>query len=51
MEIQNSTLSDIDTIFDLYRMAALYMKERFWVHFPEFDRNMVIKEIEEDNGK
>jgi len=47
MDIQNSTIADIDTIFGLYRMAALYMKERFWVHFPEFDRNMVIKEIEE----
>ncbi|MFW2478448.1 MAG: GNAT family N-acetyltransferase [Sediminibacterium sp.] len=47
MEIQNSTIEDIDVIFDLYRMAANYMKERFWVHFPEFNRNMVIREIEE----
>ena len=47
MEILNSTIADIDKIFDLYRMAAQYMKERFPVHFPEFNRNMVIKEIEE----
>ncbi len=46
MEILNSTIADIDKIFDLYRMAAQYMKERFPVHFPEFNRNMVIKEIE-----
>jgi ribosomal protein S18 acetylase RimI-like enzyme len=47
MEIQNSTLADIDRIFELYRMAAGYMKERFHVHFPEFSRTMVETEIQE----
>lgn len=47
MEIRKSTIEDIETIFDLYRMAAKYMKERFYVHFPEFDRNMVEQEIAE----
>lgn len=40
-------MADIETIFGLYRMAAQYMKERFPVHFPEFDRQLVIREIEE----
>lgn len=47
MDIKNSTIADIETIFGLYRMAAQYMKERFPVYFPEFDRGMVVKEIEE----
>ena len=47
MEIRNSTITDIETIFGLYRIASQYMKERFPVHFPEFDRDMVVKEIEE----
>ncbi|SKA19202.1 GNAT family N-acetyltransferase [Sediminibacterium ginsengisoli] len=47
MEIHNSTLQDIEVIFELYRMASKYMKERFYVSFPEFDRKMVEQEIAE----
>ena len=47
MEIQNSTIEDLDFIFDLYRAATAYQKERFISHWPEFDRDMVINEIAE----
>ena len=47
MEIQNSTIDDLEFIFDLYRSATAYQKERFISHWPEFDRDMVINEIAE----
>ena len=46
MQIQNSTIDDLEFIFDLYRSATAYQKERFISHWPEFDRDMVINEIE-----
>jgi ribosomal protein S18 acetylase RimI-like enzyme len=45
MEIQNSTIEDLEDIFSLYRVATAYQKERFISHWPEFDREMVINEI------
>jgi hypothetical protein len=45
MEIQNSTIEDLDFILDLYRSATAYQKERFISHWPEFDQQMVIDEI------
>lgn len=45
MEIQNSSIEDIDFILDLYKSATAYQKERFISHWPEFDREMVINEI------
>ena len=47
MEIQNSSIEDIDFILDLYKSATAYQKERFISHWPEFDREMVINEIVE----
>jgi GNAT superfamily N-acetyltransferase len=47
MEIQNSTIQEVDFILDLYRSATAYQKERFISHWPEFDREMVINEIVE----
>jgi ribosomal protein S18 acetylase RimI-like enzyme len=48
MEIQNSSIEDLDFILDLYRSATAYQKERFISHWPEFDREMVINEIVEN---
>ncbi len=48
MKIVNSTMEDIEEIFRLYRIASNYMKERFFVSWPEFDRGMVEKEISEN---
>ncbi len=48
MEIQNSSIEDIDFILDLYKSATAYQKERFISHWPEFDREMVINEIVEN---
>ncbi|MBU3743339.1 MAG: GNAT family N-acetyltransferase [Sediminibacterium sp.] len=48
MEIQNSTLEDVDFIIQLYRFATEYQKERFTSHWPEFDRKMVVNEILEN---
>jgi hypothetical protein len=47
MEIQNSSIEDLDFILDLYKSATAYQKERFISHWPEFDREMVINEIVE----
>jgi ribosomal protein S18 acetylase RimI-like enzyme len=47
MEIQNSTIDDLEFIFDLYGSATAYQKERFISHWPEFDRDMVTNEIAE----
>lgn len=47
MEIQNSTIEDLEFIFALYKSATEYQKERFISHWPEFDQQMVINEIAE----
>lgn len=48
MEIYNSSIEDVDLIFDLYSSAIAYQKERSMSHWPEFDRQMVIHEISEN---
>lgn len=49
MEIQNSSIKDIDEIFRLYRLASQYQKKTFPENqWPEFDRKMVEKEIIEN---
>ncbi len=48
MEILNSSIADLEFILDLYRAATEYQKERFISHWPEFDRDMVVSEINEN---
>src|SRR5690606_7730400 len=45
--IKNSTKADIDEIFRLYKIATDFQKTRFTVHWPEFERGLVEKEIDE----
>lgn len=48
MKIENVTHADIDTVFDLYRIAADYQRSKQTVVvWPEFDRDMVTTEIRE----
>ena len=48
MHIKNSSIEDIDEIFKLYKIATDFQKTRFTVHWPEFDRNLIEKEIFEN---
>jgi len=48
MQIQNSTIENLDTIFHLYRLATDFQTTKFWVQWPEFDRQLVIDEIKEN---
>jgi hypothetical protein len=48
MDIKNSAPEDIEVIFGLYRSATEYQKPKFTVHWPEFDRDMVVAEINEN---
>lgn len=45
MEIQNSTIDDIDEILDLYKAATDLQIEKAVVPWPEFDRALIEKEI------
>ena len=47
MEIRNSDLKDLPIIFELYRIATAYMKSKNQVAWPEFERDLIIREIEE----
>jgi len=47
MTITNSTIDDIEEIFRLYRIATDFMKSRFTVYWPEFERSLVATEITE----
>ncbi len=47
IEIINSTLADIDAIFDLYDKAIVYQKTKFHKHWQGFDRSLVTAEINE----
>jgi hypothetical protein len=47
MQIVNSTLTDIDEIFRLYRGAIEYQKAKGYNLWKEFDRNIIIQEIKE----
>jgi ribosomal protein S18 acetylase RimI-like enzyme len=48
MTIQNSTITDIDEIFNLYAIATDFQKSKFYVHWPEFKRNLIETEIREN---
>ena len=48
MTIENSEHTDIDKIFDLYRIATNYMKSKNQVHWPEFSKDLIVNEIEEN---
>ena len=48
MEILNCVKEDIDEIFRLYAVATNYQKERYTMHWPEFDYKMVENEIAEN---
>jgi ribosomal protein S18 acetylase RimI-like enzyme len=48
MKIQNSTIDDIDAIFDLYHQATAFQKTRYTVHWPEFERRLIETEIAEN---
>jgi GNAT superfamily N-acetyltransferase len=47
MEIQNSTIKDIDTICYLYKTATDFQKIKSAVPWPVFDRNLIEQEINE----
>lgn len=48
MNIENSTLNDIDEIFRLYQAATNFQKSKHQVYWPEFDVEMVKMEIMEN---
>ena len=48
MQIINSSIDDINTIFTLYDAAVAFQKTRFDKHWQAFDREMVEKEIAEN---
>ena len=49
MTIKNVTVSDIEKIFALYKIASNYQREKKTVIvWPDFDREMVINEIAEN---
>lgn len=47
MRIENSTLNDIESIFELYRIATDFMKSKGQVFWPVFERDLVLSEIVE----
>lgn len=47
MKILNSTIEDIDEIYKLYKVATAYMKSKGQVSWPEFQRELIEKEIAE----
>jgi ribosomal protein S18 acetylase RimI-like enzyme len=48
MDIQNSTIADIDEIFLLYKVATELQKAKQVVLWPEFDRALIENEIHEN---
>ncbi|MEO6904518.1 MAG: GNAT family N-acetyltransferase [Bacteroidia bacterium] len=47
MEIINSTIDDLDVIFNFYDMAVAFQKTKFDKHWQAFDRELVKNEIKE----
>jgi ribosomal protein S18 acetylase RimI-like enzyme len=45
MIIQNSTINDIDEIFRLCKIATDFQKSKFFIHWPEFKRDLIETEI------
>jgi len=48
MTIKNSELTDVSKIFELYRIATDFMKSKNQVSWPEFPKELIINEIEEN---
>lgn len=48
MQIRNSDLNDLATIFELYRIATALMKTKNQVVWPVFPRELIEKEIQEN---
>ena len=48
MTIKNSELTDVTKIFDLYKIATAYMKSKNQVYWPEFKKELILNEIEEN---
>ncbi len=48
MDIINCVREDVDEIFSMYAAATNYQKERYKLHWPEFDRGMIEDEILEN---
>lgn len=48
LQIQNSALHDIDSIFKFYRIATDFQKAKSMVYWPEFDRKLIEQELEEN---
>ena len=49
MIIENSQLTDLPVIFELYHAASDYMKSKNQVYWPKFPIEMVVREIEENH--
>ena len=45
MVVKNCNINDTNTIFDMYNDAVDYQKQKLCVHWPDFDKKMVLKEI------
>jgi len=48
MKILNSTIEDIDRIFDLYEIATAFQKSKGMVNWPIFERALIESEIKEN---
>jgi ribosomal protein S18 acetylase RimI-like enzyme len=48
MKIENSVTTDIDEIFRLYGIASVYQKIKNVVVWPDFDRQLVERELKEN---
>ncbi|MFA5215706.1 GNAT family N-acetyltransferase [Sulfuricurvum sp.] len=45
INIHKSTINDIDEIFRFYKIATDFQKSKFFVHWPEFKRELIETEI------
>lgn len=48
MNIQNSNTKDLNSIFKLYKIATDFQKNKAVVQWPDFDKALIEKEIEEN---
>jgi RimJ/RimL family protein N-acetyltransferase len=48
MIIENSKLKDVPKIFDLYKIATDFMKSKKQVHWPIFQKELILNEIDEN---
>ena len=48
MKIENSNLNDVPKIVELYQIATAYMKSKNQVYWPEFEKELILSEIEEN---